>query len=142
MNARALAALLLAAALAGCVGKTPPPPVAPPAPPPLCKASEAAAVAFKDVQPALAGKCVKTRGLAMRSLLYENGEAYARRQRAPMLALLWQTQEPAALKTHPQFVEVTGRLFSCMTEKSRRCAMGASLGIEVADVKIIPTAMD
>ncbi|HEY0301951.1 MAG TPA: hypothetical protein VGC36_11480 [Rhizomicrobium sp.] len=139
----AAAALLLV--LAACAKPTPAPPTALLSPP-ACTVKTAAVMAFNKIDDGLAGKCLRVRGLAAESLLYENGAAHAQwkgpADHPPRLALFWQAGAPAALKTHPQFVEVTGRLFSCLAEKSRRCAIGAPLGLDVTDTRIIPTAMD
>ena len=147
MRLRVLTALLLAAAVAGCGTKpVPPPVVAAPPPPAACKAAETVAVAFKDILPPLTGKCIKTRGLAVRSLLYENGASFAKlpdpgdHAATPVIALLWRAEEPAALKSHPQFVEFTGRVVACTADA--HCVPGAPLGISVSDFRIIPTAMD
>jgi hypothetical protein len=145
MRCRALAALLFAAALAGCTTTPVLPPVTPPAaPPPACVAKDASLVAFADIHAALIGKCVRTRGLAVRSLFYENGASFARSQGpsdpSTALALLWQTEEPAPLKSHPQFVELLGRVVAC--SKEAHCALNAALALSVNDIRIIPTAMD
>ena len=145
MKHRALAAQLLAAALAGCATAPVVPPVTPPAaPPPACVAKDAALVAFSDIRTALIGKCIRTRGLAVRSLFYENGASFARSQGpsdpATALALLWQTEEPAPLKSHPQFVELLGRVVAC--SKEAHCALSAALALSVNGIRIIPTAMD
>jgi hypothetical protein len=145
MTCRALAALLLAATLASCgttpaVTPTPPPAI----PPPTCVAKDATLVAFSDIHAALIGKCIRTRGLAVRSLFYENGASLARSQGpgdpGNALALLWQTEEPAPLKSHPQFVELLGRVVACSTQT--HCALNAPLALSVNDIRIIPTAMD
>ena len=144
MRRRNLAALLLTGALCGCATKPVVPPVTPPLPPQACKAIDAIAVAFKDIGLSLTGKCIRVRGLAVRSMFYENGASFARSQgpgdSSPLLALLWQADEPIALKSHPQFVELLGRVVPCSLDL--HCSYNAALAITVGDIRIIPTAMD
>lgn len=143
------AVLLLAAAvaLAACGTKPMPAPVAPPAPLAACAEKTSQHVEFRDLVPALlapelAGRCVRVRGLAVANRLYENGATYQEWQRThagpAAVYLAWSIAEPAALKTHPQFVEIVGRLGVCPAQAE--CT--TLLGIAVDDVKIIPTAMD
>jgi hypothetical protein len=144
-----LAAGVLVFVLASCASPPVPAPI-PPAPPPqaACTAKNALAVDFENVGAVDLGKCVRIRGLAVESILYENGAKYALWQKwydnAPsfVVGLAWSASEPPALKSHPQFIEVTGALMSCLAPRIKSCGLAPIRGIKVTGFKIIPTAMD
>ena len=105
-----------------------------------CAAKDSAAVEFAKL-PASLGQCVRTRGLAAGNVLYENGYAFAHRPhgKPPALAigLLWQAGAPASLQSHPQFIEISGRVVAC-----REASCGGPFALTVSVFKIVPTAMD
>lgn len=137
MKLRYLAPAAMAVALAACSTQS----VKPPEPAqPACLTKTSKPIEFRDLAPALTGQCVRLRGLSVNSLLYENGATYQVWQKTPdrntAVSLTWKPEEPAALKTHPQFVEIVGRVGKC----GAGCAQ--TLSIAVDSYKIIPTAMD
>jgi hypothetical protein len=130
---------MLTGLLAACSSKT----VEPPGPPtalPACMAKESKPVVFTTLGTVAAGICVRVRGLSVNGLLYENGATYQLWQKTPdkvlSVTLRWTPSEPAALKSHPQFVELVGRVGKCPAKAD------CTRALAVDSYTIIPTAMD